>query len=205
VLSFDLRAHASPLSYTYETLNGEQPHTMVMALGESSPEFLGSEEKVISSLGADTWGLFVTNWRLIFITKTKDDKTRTFQDFDYKHISHIYCQSITGNDYKLLGIVSIVLGLIIIAIGISIPSRTPTDYYLILGIIFIIIGIVCILYKPKQKSTFKIELVGISNPNTITLATSASQMDIILKSLAEMREKTTLRHDKLTPMEDASI
>jgi len=152
-------------------------------LAEESNEFLGNEEKVISSLKDDTWGLFVTNWRLIYLEKTEDDKNRTFQDFDYKYISHINCKSTKEKDNKLIGIMSLVVGLLIIWAGYD-DYRTIA---LSLGIIFIIIGIICILYKPKLQSVFKIDIVGISDPITITLAVSASDMDLILKPLADMR------------------
>lgn len=152
-------------------------------MAEESNEFLGNEEKVISSLKDDTWGLFVTNWRLIYLEKTEDDKNRTFQDFDYKYISHIHCKSTKEKDNKLIGIMSLVVGLLIIWAGYD-------DYQTIalsLGIIFIIVGIICILYKPKLESVLKIDIVGISDPITITLAVSASDMDLILKPLADMR------------------
>ena len=153
---------------------------------EESNEFLGSEEKVISSLKDDTWGLFVTNWRLIYLEKTEDNKNRTFQDFDYKYISHIHCKSTEGDDNRLIGIMSLVVGILIIWAGYD-DFRTIA---LILGIIFIIIGIMFILYKPKLQSVFKIDIVGISDPITITLPVSASDMDIILKPLADMRQKS---------------
>jgi len=153
---------------------------------ESSHEFLGSEERVISSLEGDTFGLFVTNWRLISLKKTEDDKKRTFQD---------------GDDYRLRGICSIILGLLLMAIGYG------SDYgglFFILGIIALILGIIWVLKKVEYNSVLNIDIVGIANPLTFSLTTTASQMDRILSPLAEMREKTTLRHDQITLSKEAT-
>jgi len=168
---------------------------------ESSHEFLGSEERVISSLEGDTFGLFVTNWRLISLKKTEDDKKRTFQDFDFKYISHIHCESTVGDDYRLRGICSIILGLLLMAIGYG------SDYgglFFILGIIALILGIIWVLKKVEYNSVLNIDIVGIANPLTFSLTTTASQMDRILSPLAEMREKTTLRHDQITLSKEAT-
>ena len=169
---------------------------------ESSHEFLGSEERVISSLESDTFGLFVTNWRLISLKKTEDGESRTFQDFDFKYISHVHCESTIGKDSRFLGICAIVLGLIIIAIGYN--SYGWRGISLILGILILIVGIIFILKKIEYRSVLNIDIVGIANPITFSLTTTASQMDRILRYLAEMREKTTLRHDQITLSKEAT-
>ena len=54
-------------------------------------------------------------------------------------------------------------------------------------------GIIMMLSKTDPKSILNISLAGNEKPITITLATTAYQMDEILKALAEIRSKTTLQ------------
>ena len=141
------------------------------------PDFLGEGETVISSLERDTREIYVTNWRLIDINKTQDKKTRTFQDFTYKHISHIHCVSARGSDYRYLGAMGIILGLLLFLLN------------GILAVVCLIGGVIAFIYKSKLQSVLKIYVVGRSDPVTITLAVSASKMDSILTNVADMRQQ----------------
>jgi len=155
-----------------------------MDLAERSKEFLCHDEKLISSIGGDTWGLFATNWRLVLLKKTSDGKIRTIQDSDYKYISHIRCESKAGEEYRMIGAALTILGIIIILIGSNYPYSIA---YYFLGGIFLISGIFYLLKKTDPVSILKIDLLGVEKTVSYELAVSASQMDVILYAMAKMR------------------
>jgi len=151
------------------------------------PNYLGEEEKVISNLQGENWSLMVTSSRLLYETLSTDGKSRNVQDFDYKHIALIDCESKSGEDYRALGAILAILGLVIVYMGQEYGYGAT-----IIGGLFLISGILLFLQKTEPRTILSIKLSGVNETNKITLAISVSQIDGILRSLSEMREKTTL-------------
>ena len=150
----------------------------------------GVDEEVVSSLEARTWGLYVTNQRIIYLQTSQDKKTRTLQDFDYKHITHIFCESTKGTNYSLIGLI---VGIVGIFLG---YLRALNQAFLWIGSLLFLGGLLATFSKTPPISILKIQLSGTTQTQAINIPTTAEEMDKILQSIAKMREKTTLRHDK---------
>ena len=162
-------------------------------MSQIPPPFLGENERIMTSLQSEDWGLYVTNWRLVF-QRMESKKSRTVFDYDYKYISHIKCESKSGEDLRSVGIFLTIIGFLLIVIGYNYYGGTS---FMFIGVLLLIGGIAALFSKTNPTTTLSIQLSGVTDTKTITLGVTAEQIDKILKSLAEMREKTTLRHDSI--------
>ena len=151
------------------------------------PNFLSAGEKIISSLHDKKGSLLITSSRIIYQTLSTDGKRRNVEDFDYKYLAHINCESKKGEDNRILGAVMAILGIAFAYMG---------QYYgygaTIVGVFFILAGIRLFFSKMEPRSILKIQMSGVTDTKTITMTVSASQMDEVLRSLSEMRERTKL-------------
>ena len=125
---------------------------------------------------------------------TLKNKIRIIHDYDYKNISYIKCESKSGENRRLLGAILTIIGFLLIVIRYNYYGGTS---FMIIGILLLVGGVAALLGKTEPTTTLSIQLSGVADTKTITLGVTAEQIDNIIKSLAEMREKTTLRHDSI--------
>ena len=157
-------------------------------------DILGEDENIEHSLISLGITFFITNNRVIIDHSDPTTKTYLIDEIDYNFISLIETETITGKDYRLLGAICIIIGVILIFSGYYFGDVyfNPYTFYIV-GILLLIGGIAAYFTKYKTMSKICFHLSGVEKPRLYELEASAMDMQVLLMKINENRTKYRIK------------
>ena len=130
---------------------------------------------------------FVTDRRLLVDRSNPKSNTALFDEYDYKHIAFLQISTSEGSNYRVLGAIFMIIGIVLLAYS----YQLQVDYAsLIIGGLCFLGGIMALLTSPRTSSRLSIELSGVPKERTYRLDASAQEMLELLAKINENRTRT---------------
>jgi len=152
---------------------------------------LGEDEEIIHSLTARDIAFYVTNKRILVDRSNPKEKGYLVDESEYKYIAFIQTQTDVGRDYRILGAICLVVGIILVIIGYyyfgDYYYEGTANYFYIIGGLFIIGGLAALFISPRTLSKIVIELSGVPKERSYQIEASYEDMQLLLVKINENR------------------
>jgi len=153
-------------------------------------EFLGEDENVEHVLATTNISFYVTNKRLLIDRNDKKSKIYLFDEIDYKYIAFLNSETRVGRDWRPLGALLLIFGIVLIISGYQQQYAYIREYnyvFIIIGVLLIIGGIMAFLISPKTESKLLIELSGVPKERIYRITAPVKEMQLLLTKINENR------------------
>jgi hypothetical protein len=146
---------------------------------------LSENEEIKYELATETGSYIVTNTRFIVKKTQSSGRSQSHEEFILDHIAHAYLLSKKGEDYRLIGGILTVLGIVIIVASYYYTSVEYGGY--IIGFLFLLGGILLIFSKTDPVCILTLDVSGLSTSYKFTIDTIGKKVLELLSSINESR------------------